>query len=74
MASALAAMNLEALFPVVVLLMMIIVGTEISRAQLTASSRMPGVLLGGTIAQWLLLPLLAALAICLLQPPPSRAG
>ncbi len=74
MASALAAMNLEALLPVVVLLMMIIVGTEISRAQLTAALRMPGVLLGGTFAQWLLLPLLAALVIWLLQPPPSLAG
>ena len=74
MASAFAAMNLEALVPVVVVLMMIIVGTEISRAELTASLRMRGALLGGTLAQWLLLPLLAALAIWLLQPPASLAG
>jgi BASS family bile acid:Na+ symporter len=67
-------MTLQALVPVVVALMMIIVGTEISRAQLVASLRMPKALLGGTLAQWLLLPLLAALTIWLLQPPPSLAG
>ena len=53
-------MNLEAVVPLVVVSMMIIVGTEISRAPLVASLRMPGALLGGTLAQWLLLPLLVA--------------
>jgi BASS family bile acid:Na+ symporter len=67
-------MSLEALVPLVVVLMMIIVGTEISLAQLVASLRRPTALLGETLAQWLLLPLLAALAIWLLQPPPALAG
>lgn len=67
-------MNLEALVPFLVFLMMIIVGSEISPAQLIAAMRRPAALLGGTLAQWLLLPLLAGLAIWLLQPPPVLAG
>jgi bile acid:Na+ symporter, BASS family len=67
-------MNLESLLPVIVVLMMAIVGTEISRAQLTASLRMRRALIGGTLGQLLLLPVLAVLVVWLLQPPPVLAG
>ena len=67
-------MNLEALLPIIVVLMMAIVGTEISRAQLTASLRMRRALIGGTLGQLLFLPLLAVLAVWLLNPPPVLAG
>jgi len=67
-------MNLEAFVPVIVFLMMAIVGTEIPRAQLTATLRMRRALIGGTLGQLLLLPALAVLVIWLLQPPPVLAG
>ena len=67
-------MNLESLLPIIVVLMMTIVGTEISHAQLTASLRMRRTLIGGTLAQLLLLPVLAVVVVWLLQPPPVLAG
>jgi len=67
-------MTLESLLPVIVVLMMTIVGTEIPRAQLTASLRMRRALVGGTLGQLLLLPLLAVLVVWLLHPPPVLAG
>ncbi|TVP81149.1 bile acid:sodium symporter [Thioalkalivibrio sp.] len=67
-------MNLVTFVPVIVVLLMIIVGTEISRAQLVASMRMPRALVGAALAQWLLLPLLAVIVIWLLRPPPALAG
>jgi len=67
-------MNLETYVPVIVVLLMIIVGTDISRAQLVASMRMPRALVGGALAKWLLLPLLAVMVIWLLRPPPALAG
>jgi len=66
--------NLVAMLPVIVVLMMIIVGTEITRGQMTAAVRMPGVLSGATLAQLLLLPLLAVLMVWLLRPSPAVAG
>ncbi len=67
-------MNLESLLPIIVVLMMTIVGTEISQGQLTASLRMRRALVGGTFGQLLLLPLLAVLVIWWLNPPPVLAG
>lgn len=67
-------MNLEALVPIIVFLLMIIVGTEISRGELLASMRMPRALVGAVVAQWLLLPLLAVLVIWLFRPPLALAG
>jgi len=67
-------MNLEAFVPILVVLMMAIVGTEISRDQLTASLRMRRALVGGTLGQLLFLPLLAVLVVWLLNPPPVLAG
>jgi len=67
-------MNLEAFVPIIVVLMMVIVGTEISRDQLTASLRMRRALVGGTLGQLLFLPLLAVLVVWLLNPPPVLAG
>lgn len=66
--------SLVALQPALVVTMMIIVGTEITRRQLTAAVRMPGVLGGATLAQLLLLPLLAVLLVWLLRPSPAVAG
>ena len=67
-------MNLESLLPIIVVLIMAIVGTEISRDQLTASLRMRRALVGGTLGQLLLLPVLAVLVVWLLDPPPVLAG
>ncbi len=67
-------MNLESLLPIIVVLMMTIVGTEISQGQLTASLRMRRALVGGTFGQLLLLPLLAVLVVWWLNPPPVLAG
>jgi len=67
-------MNLESLLPIIVVLMMAIVGTEISRTQLTASLRMRRALIGGTLGQLLLLPVLAVLVVWLLNPHPVLAG
>lgn len=67
-------MNLESLLPIIVVLMMAIVGTEISRDQLTASLRMRQALAGGTLSQLLLLPVLAVLVVWVLHPPPALAG
>jgi bile acid:Na+ symporter, BASS family len=66
--------TLESLLPVIVFLMMAIVGTEISRGQLTASMRMRRALVGGTVGQLLLLPVLAVLVVWLLHPHPVLAG
>ena len=59
-------MNLEALLPVIVVLMMTIVGTEIPYAKLSACLRMRRALVGGTLCQLLLLPMLAVFVIWLL--------
>jgi BASS family bile acid:Na+ symporter len=67
-------MNLESLLPIIMVLMMTIVGTEISQAQLTASLRMRRALVGGTLGQLVLLPVLAVLVVWLLNPPPALAG
>ncbi len=67
-------MTLESLLPIIVFLMMAIVGTEISRAQLTASMRMRRALVGGTLGQLVLLPVLAVLVVWLLKPHPVLAG
>jgi bile acid:Na+ symporter, BASS family len=67
-------MNLESLLPIIVVLMMAIVGTEISQAQLTASLRMRRALVGGTLGQLVLLPVLAVLVVWWLNPPPALAG
>jgi bile acid:Na+ symporter, BASS family len=66
--------TLESLLPIIVFLMMAIVGSEISRTQLTASMRMRRALVGGTLGQLLLLPLLAVLVVWLLKPHPVLAG
>lgn len=63
-------MTLEVLLSIVVFLMMAIVGSDISRAQLTASLRRRLALAGGTLGQLVLLPVLAVLLIGLLQPDP----
>jgi bile acid:Na+ symporter, BASS family len=63
-------MTLESLLPIIVFLMMVIVGADISRAQLAASLRMRRALVGGTLIQVVVLPLLALLVIWLLQPNP----
>ena len=66
--------TLESLLPIIVFLMMAIVGTEISRAQLTASMRLRRALVGGTLGQLVLLPVLAVLVVWLLKPHPVLAG
>lgn len=63
-------MTLEPLLSMLVFLMMAIVGTDISRAELTASLRMRRALVGGTLGQLVLLPMLAVLLIWLLKPDP----
>jgi BASS family bile acid:Na+ symporter len=67
-------MILEFLLPILVFLMMAIVGTDISRAQMAASLRMRRALIGGLLGQLVLLPLLAVLLIWLLQPDPLLSG
>jgi len=77
--------TLESLLAIIVFLMMAVVGTDISRAQLAASLRMRRALVGGTLGQLVVLPALAVLLIWLLQPlrccragcsswPSARAG
>ena len=63
-------MTLESLLAIIVFLMMAVVGTDISRAQLAASLRMRRALVGGTLGQLVVLPALAVLLIWLLQPHP----
>jgi BASS family bile acid:Na+ symporter len=63
-------MTLESLLPIVVFLMMAIVGADISVTQMKASLRMRRALVGGTLGQLVLLPLLAVLVIWLLEPNP----
>jgi bile acid:Na+ symporter, BASS family len=67
-------MNLEAFVPIIVVLLMVIVGTEVIPSRLGAVLRAPGTLAGATVAQFLLLPLLALPVILLLRPPPELAG
>jgi len=67
-------MTLESLLPIIVFLMMGIVGTEISRAQLTASMRLRRALVGGTLGQLVLLPVLAVFLVWILRPHPILAG
>jgi len=62
--------TLESLLAIIVFLMMAVVGTDISRAQLAASLRMRRALVGGTLGQLVVLPALAVLLIWLLQPHP----
>lgn len=67
-------MDLEFLLRIVVLAMMTIVGTGISRVELGALLRMPAVLVGASLAQLVLLPLIAAAAVWLLDPPATLVG
>lgn len=67
-------MTSVSLLPVIVVLMMIIVGTEITRSQLTTALQMGRALAGATLGQLLLLPSLAVLVVWLLQPSPAVAG
>lgn len=67
-------MNLEAYVPIIAVLLMIIVGTGIIPSQLSAALRRPGTLAIATLAQFLLLPLLALVVILVLRPPPELAG
>lgn len=68
-----AAVSLLPYLPVVVVLMMIIVGTDIAPGQMGASATMPRVLLGATLGQ-MLLPLIALLLVWLLSPSLAVAG
>lgn len=62
------------LVPVIVVLMMVIVGTDVVRGQLTAALRMRHALGGATLGQMLVLPVLAGVVIWLLRPSPATAG
>ncbi|BAO44928.1 bile acid:sodium symporter family protein [Thiolapillus brandeum] len=59
----------EALIPVIVFLLMLIVGTGLQVMQFHAVLRFPGALLGGTLMQILMLPAGAVAIIYLLNPP-----
>jgi bile acid:Na+ symporter, BASS family len=67
-------MTVELVGSIVVVLMMVIVGTDIRVAQFTDSLRNRRALVGGTLGQLLCLPVLAVLLIWLLQPSPALAG
>jgi bile acid:Na+ symporter, BASS family len=67
-------MNLEAFVPIIVVLLMVIVGTEVIPSRLRAVLRAPRTLADATVAQSLVLPLLALPVILLLRPPPELAG
>lgn len=54
--------------------MMIIVGTDVTRRQLGAVVTMPRALLGATLGQILLLPLIALLLVWMLRPSLAVAG
>jgi BASS family bile acid:Na+ symporter len=60
--------------PAIVVLLMTLVGIGLVPAQFIAVLRAPVALLGGTLLQYLLLPLVAAAMILLLQPPFELAG
>jgi bile acid:Na+ symporter, BASS family len=60
--------------PAIVVLLMTLVGIGLMPAQFIAVLRAPVALLGGTLLQYLLLPLGAAAMILLLQPPFELAG
>lgn len=67
-------MPLDTLVLLIVILLMIVVGTEILPAQLTAVLQQPRALLSATLAQFIFLPALAVLLILVLQPPTAVAG
>lgn len=67
-------MSSVSLLPVIVVLMMIIVGSEIPRDQLGGALRMRMALGWATLGQLLLLPPLAVLLVWLLGPSPAVAG
>lgn len=67
-------MNSVSLLPVIVVLMMIIVGSEIPYGQLRGALKMQRALAGVTLGQLLLLPLIALFLVWLLRPSPAVAG
>jgi hypothetical protein len=52
-------MDLQTLVPLIVVLLVVIVGCELAREQLAVALRRPGALLGASLVQLLLLPVLA---------------
>ncbi len=64
----------ELLIPVIVVLLMIAAGTGVPVSEFRLVLRAPVVLLGGTIAQVLVLPLLALLLIRMSNPAPELAA
>lgn len=68
------AVSLESFVPAIVFLLMTIVGAEIAPGQLAAVLRTPRMLLAATLAQAVLLPILAVLIVWLLHPPAALAG
>jgi bile acid:Na+ symporter, BASS family len=69
-----ATLSLESFVPAIVFLLMTIVGADIAPAQLAAVLRTPRMLLAATLAQAVVLPLLAVLIIWILRPPAALAG
>jgi len=67
-------MSFLPVLPVIVFFMMIIVGTDIQRGQLGSAVSMRPALVGATLGQLLLLPLIAVLLVWLLRPSLAVAG
>ena len=67
-------MTTDILIPIIVVFLMVAAGTGIEAGQFRLVLRAPVVLLGGTLAQVLLLPLLALLLVRLFGPTPELAA
>jgi BASS family bile acid:Na+ symporter len=64
----------DLLIPAIVVLLMVSAGTGVRLQQFACVVRLPRLLIGGTLAQLLLLPLLALLLVWLTAPPPALAA
>ena len=67
-------MIINILIPAIVMLLMIVVGTGLQAGQFRSVLRSPITLVGGSLAQIVLLPAGALLIIYLLEPPPELAA
>jgi BASS family bile acid:Na+ symporter len=67
-------MILDLFIPAIVVLLMVSAGTGVRMRQFALVLRTPRILLGGTLAQLLLLPLLALLLVRLVDPGPALAA
>jgi len=66
-------MVIDVLIPAIVMLLMVVVGTGLQAGQFRTVLRNKTVLVGGSLAQIVLLPAGALIIVYLLDPSPERA-